>query len=128
MRPSAVVVLDVFGKHGVQMPLAQDQHAVGEFGSDGAHRDGVERGRELANPITDKEPELLDPVTEVHHEGVDLLGSPRTVRIGCRAEEVDVAAADFQHELAGGPAVWQRMDDPLPTWEDLDTHHHAMPH
>lgn len=29
---STAVMLDVLGEHGAQMPLAQDQHAVGEFG------------------------------------------------------------------------------------------------
>ena len=28
-------------------------------------------------------------------------------------------------ELAAGPAVWRRMDDPLPVWEDLDARDHA---
>ena len=73
-------MLDVFGEHGVQMPLAQDQHAVGELGSGGEHepfgvavrpwatrrnldrrdahvsQDGIERGRELASPVADEEP------------------------------------------------------------------------
>jgi len=37
VRPSAVVVLDVFGERGVEVPLAQDQYAVGEFGSGGEY-------------------------------------------------------------------------------------------
>jgi hypothetical protein len=32
---STVVVANVFGEHGTQVSLAEDQHAVGEFGSEG---------------------------------------------------------------------------------------------
>jgi hypothetical protein len=63
-------------KHNPQMPLTEDQHEVGEFGSDGADepfgetvrlrapgrnpdhleahigQDGIERRRELAGPIS----------------------------------------------------------------------------
>ena len=35
--PLGVVVLDVLADHCVQMPATEDEHAVGEFGSDGAH-------------------------------------------------------------------------------------------
>jgi hypothetical protein len=120
VRPSTVVVLDVFGEHGVQMSLVQDQYAVGEFGSGGeyepfgvavcsgaARRDlgrrdahvsqnGVEGGRELASPVADKKPELADPVTEIHREVADLLGGPPAVRVGGCAEDVDVAGGDLQ--------------------------------
>jgi hypothetical protein len=34
--PPAVVVLNIFREHYTQVPLIEDQHAVGEFGSDGA--------------------------------------------------------------------------------------------
>ncbi len=78
---------DVLGEHGVQMPLTQDQHTVGELGSGREHKplgvairrcatrrnpyrldahvsqDGIERGRELAGPIADEKPELLDSIT-----------------------------------------------------------------
>ena len=37
VSPSTVVVLDVFGEHGVQMPLVRDRHAVGELGSGGGY-------------------------------------------------------------------------------------------
>jgi hypothetical protein len=33
---STVVVADVFGEYDTQVSLAEDQHAVGEFGSQGA--------------------------------------------------------------------------------------------
>ena len=89
MWPSTVVVPDVLGEHGVEVPLAQDQHAVGELGSDGEYepfgvavrpgaprRDldcreahvrqySVERGRELTYPIADEKPKLADPLPQV---------------------------------------------------------------
>ncbi len=34
--PSTVVVQNVFREYHTQLPLAEDQHAVGEFGSQGA--------------------------------------------------------------------------------------------
>jgi hypothetical protein len=34
---SAVVVPDVLGEYHTQVPLIEDQHTVGEFGSKGAH-------------------------------------------------------------------------------------------
>jgi hypothetical protein len=36
MRSSTVVVANVFGEHDTQVSLAEDQHSVGEFGSQGA--------------------------------------------------------------------------------------------
>jgi hypothetical protein len=34
---STVVVANVLGEHYTQVPLAEDHHAIGEFGSEGAH-------------------------------------------------------------------------------------------
>ena len=36
MGPSAVVVVNVLGEHHTQVPLVEDQYAVGEFGSESA--------------------------------------------------------------------------------------------
>jgi hypothetical protein len=36
VRPSAVVVPNVFREHYTQVPLVEDQHAVGELGSEGS--------------------------------------------------------------------------------------------
>ena len=71
----------VHGKHLAQVPLAEDQHPVGDLGPDGQHeafgeavrprtprrdldhldacirQDRVERCRELSGPIADEEPE-----------------------------------------------------------------------
>ena len=76
MWPSTVVVGAVAGEDGLQVPLAEDQDAVGEFGSGGQHeafgeavrprtprrdldhldtgvgQDRVERRRKLPGPIT----------------------------------------------------------------------------
>ena len=84
MRPRGVVVGGVHGKHLAQVPLAEDQHPVGDLGPDGQHeafgeavrprtprrdldhldarvrQDRVERRRELPGPIADEEPEPGD--------------------------------------------------------------------
>jgi len=38
MRPPRVVVRRVFGEHPTQVPLPEDQHPVGVFGSDRQQR------------------------------------------------------------------------------------------
>jgi hypothetical protein len=37
MRPPGVVMGGVHGKHPAEVPLAEDQHPVGDLGSDGQH-------------------------------------------------------------------------------------------
>jgi hypothetical protein len=37
VRPSTVVMPNVLREHQTQVPLTEDQHTVGEFGSDSAH-------------------------------------------------------------------------------------------
>jgi hypothetical protein len=88
-RPT-VVVGAVLGEDGPQVPLAEDQDAVGELGSGGqdesfgeavrsrtarrdlhdvdpgAGQDGVERGGELAGAVADEEPEGGGTVVERH--------------------------------------------------------------
>jgi hypothetical protein len=83
VRPSTVVVPNIFREHDTQVPLIADQHAVGEFGSDRTHepfgetvrprttrrnpdhtdahigQDRIERRGELAGPISDQETELV---------------------------------------------------------------------
>jgi hypothetical protein len=89
MRPLRVVVRGILGEQLAEMSLAEDQHAVGEFGSDGQdeafgeavrpratrrdldhldtrirqHR--VKRPGELTGAIADQEPELGGAVTGV---------------------------------------------------------------
>jgi hypothetical protein len=79
---SAVVVPNVLREYHMQVPLAEDQYAVGEFGWEGAHepfgdtvrpwatrrncdhadahigQGSVERCGELTGSISDEEPEL----------------------------------------------------------------------
>jgi len=102
--------------------LGEDQHAVGELGSDGADdpfgvavglrtsgrdlddpdagidEDGVESCSELACAVADQEPELGCVVTEVAYEVAGLLGSPWSVGVGGGAEDVNVAGVDLDHE------------------------------
>jgi hypothetical protein len=37
VRPSTIVVPNIFRDHYTQMPLIEDQYAVGEYGSDRTH-------------------------------------------------------------------------------------------
>src|SRR6266702_4295396 len=55
-----------------------------------AGQDRVERRAELPGPVTNQEPEVRGPVTEVHQEVPDLLRGPRPVRVGGHAEDVHV--------------------------------------
>jgi hypothetical protein len=102
---STVVVPNVDCEHQTQVPLVEDQHAVGEFGSDSAHepfgetvrlrasgrnpdhleahigQDSIERRGELAGPIADEKPEFRDAIVEIHHQVADLLGSPSAISL-----------------------------------------------
>ena len=104
--PLTVVVSNVFREHRMQVPLTEDQHAVGEFGSDGADepfgetvplraawrnsdylyahigKDGVEGCGELASPVANEDPELGHAIAQIHHEVADLLGSPPAIGAG----------------------------------------------
>jgi len=129
---SAVVVANIFGEYCTQVALVDDQHAVGQFGSQGADepfgeavrswapgrnadyldahigQDGVERGGELAGPVADEESELGDAVIEVHHEVADLLGGPSAVGVGGRAQQVHGPIANLQHEEYVDPLEYHR--------------------
>jgi hypothetical protein len=48
MWPSTVVVANVFREHHTQVSLAEDQHTVGEFGSEGAYESFGEAVRSWA--------------------------------------------------------------------------------
>ena len=97
------------------MALSEDQHSVGQLGSDGpdeafgvcvglraAGRDlddldsgvgehGVEGGGELSGPIADQEPEVGRAGAEVGDEVAGLLGGPGAVGVGGGAKDVGVA-------------------------------------
>jgi len=111
-------VPDVLREQHTQVPLAEDQHAIGEFGSEGADepfgktvrpraprrnpdpadasigQDGIEGCGGLAGPVADEEPELGDTVVDADHEVADLLGGPSTVGVGDRAEQVHGSVGD----------------------------------
>jgi hypothetical protein len=54
----------------------------------------------LPGAVADQEPEVRGAVAKVHQEVADLLDGPLPVRMGCDAEDVDVAGADFDDEKA----------------------------
>src|SRR5215203_741403 len=112
MWPAAVVVGGVPGEDGPQVVSAEDEDAVGEFGSGGAdeafgeavrsrtsrwdlHRmdaltsqDSVERGGELAGAVADEEPGGGGALVEVHQQIAGLLGGPRSGRMAGCPEDV----------------------------------------
>ena len=87
-------------EHHTQVPLTEDQYAVGEFGSDRAYEpsgetvrprptrrnldyadadvseDSIEGRCKLTGPIWDEEPELGDAIAKIHHQSAGLLRSP----------------------------------------------------
>ena len=100
----SVVVGAVPSEDGPQVSLAEDQDAVGEFGSGGQDEsfreavrsrtsrwslhgvdpgvgeDGVERSSQLAGAVADEEPEGGGAVVEVHQQVAGLLGGPGVER------------------------------------------------
>jgi hypothetical protein len=125
--PSTVVVPNIFREHYTQVPLIEDQYAVGKFGPDRTHEpfgktvrprttrrnphhadahigeDSIERCCELTGPISDQEMELGDAIAKIHHQVADLLGSPSTVRVRGHAQQVHGSAGDLQDEEHGDP-------------------------
>src|SRR6188472_1484951 len=99
------------------MPLAEDQHPVGDLGPGGEHepfrvcvrswasgrdlhgldtgvgQDWVKWCGELPGAVADQEPEVRGAITQVHQEVADLLCGPGPVRVGGDSEDVHVAAA-----------------------------------
>jgi hypothetical protein len=99
-------------KHLVQVPLAEDQHPVGDLGSDGQHeafgvvvrhralprnlecfdarvrKDRIERRRGLPGPIADQEPETGGTSAEIHQQVAGLLRGPRSVGMPGHAQDV----------------------------------------
>ena len=96
------------------MPLAADQHPVGDLGPGGEHepfrisvrpraagrnlhdldagigQDRVKLRGELTGPITDQEPEAGGAITQIHQEVADLLHGPGTVRVRGDPEDVHI--------------------------------------
>ena len=127
MGSPPVVVGLVLGQDRPQLPLADDQHPVSDFGPGGEHepcrvsvraralgRDlhgldtgigqgCVKRCGELPGPVADQEPELCSAITQVHQQVADLLHGPGPVRVGGDPEDVHVTAADLHDEQAVEP-------------------------
>jgi hypothetical protein len=106
------------------MPLAEDQHPVGDLGPGGAHepfrisirarapgrdrpslaaradQNRVERCGELPGPVAGQEPEARGAVAEIHQEIADLLGGPGPVRVRGDSGNVHVAGAGLDDEQA----------------------------
>ena len=143
MRPRGVVVGGVHGKHLAQVPLAEDQHPVGDLASDRQHeafgeavrartprrdleyfdarvrQDRVERGRELSGPIADQEPKPSGAVAEVVDEVAGLLGGPGSVGMCGHAQHVQGAVADLEREQHVQPSQGERAVDV----EEVDGQH-----
>jgi hypothetical protein len=66
---------------------------------------------DFAGPIRYEEPGSSGPIAEVSQESAGLLGRPWSVRIRGGAEDVDVAAADLEHEEHLDPAECDRAVD-----------------
>ena len=112
VRLPTVVMANVLREHQTQVPLTEDQHTIGEFGSDGADepfgetvrlraarrnpnpldahigKDGVEGCGELASPVANEDPKLGDAIAEIHDEVADLLDGPSTIGVGGRAQQM----------------------------------------
>ncbi len=110
VRPSTVVMANVLREHQTQVPLTEDQHTVGQFGSEGADEpfgetvrpratrrnpdhldahigeDGVEGCGELAGPVANEDPKLGDATAQIHDEIADLLGGPSAIGVCGRAQ------------------------------------------
>jgi hypothetical protein len=106
------------------VPLAEDQHPVGDLGPGGENEplrkgvrpraagrdlhgldagcgeDRVEGIGELPGPVADQEPEVGGAVAEVHYEVAGLLGGPPAVGMGGDPEDVYVTALDLDHKQA----------------------------
>jgi len=135
MWPLLVVVQRVLVKDTAQVPLAEDQHPIGDLGADRQYeafgeavrprtarrdlhhldtrvrQDRVERCRELPGPIPDEEPKPGDVVAEVHDEVACLLCSPGPVGMPGHTQHVQVAVADLECEQDVEPSQRGRAVD-----------------
>nr|WP_250846428.1 hypothetical protein [Streptomyces violaceusniger] len=115
-------MLGVLVNNRTQVSFTGDEEPVGAFGAgcaypsfgkrvgpgalrrswdDGcavAGEDGVERGGELAVPVTDEEPGAPGPIPEVHEQVAGELGDPRAGRVGGDAQDVDAPGGDLHDE------------------------------
>jgi hypothetical protein len=61
-------------------------------------QDSVERRGELAGPVSDEEPEVVDVIAEIYHEVVDLLGGLSPSRWVGRAQQVHRSVRHLHNE------------------------------
>src|SRR4051812_27377710 len=121
-----VVVTGVFGQHGGQVTLTEDEHPVGALPSCGAypafrervragrlwwcldHVDGcagehrVEDGGEYRVAVAEQEPQTRSALVEVDQHVSGLLRDPGTGRMGGHPEDVDLTGGDLYVESAWG--------------------------
>ena len=64
----------------------------------GGGKDGVERGGELAVPVSDQEPEPVGAIAEIHQQVTGLLGHPGTGRVGDDPSNVHAATLVLDHD------------------------------
>ncbi len=122
---------NVFREHHTQVPLTEDQYAVGEFGSDRAYepfgetvrpraarrnpdyadadvrQDSIEGRGELTGPISDEEPELTDAIAKIHHQIADLLRSPPAVVDACTRRNCRQVASVHRTGAGGIRSRWR---------------------
>jgi hypothetical protein len=122
MGPFRVVVLGILVEDRTQVPFTRDQESVGALGAgctypsfgervgpgtlrrrwdDGcavAGEDGVERGGELAVPVTDQEPEAPSPLLEIHEQVAGELGDPYACRACGDTQDVNAPGGDLHDE------------------------------
>jgi hypothetical protein len=125
----------VLGQDGLQMPMAEDEHLVGDFRPGGEHepfrigvraraarrdlhgldagsgQDRVERRGELPGPVPHQEPETGGAITQIHQQIADLLHGPRTVRVRSDTENVHVTGADLHDEQASPSTLLRWLND-----------------
>ncbi|MGO4747139.1 hypothetical protein AB4212_00585 [Streptomyces sp. 2MCAF27] len=122
MSSSSVVVLGVMVEDSTQVSFTGDEESVsalcagcayppfGERVGPGALRrrpdngcavageDGVERGSELAVPVTDEVPEAPSPLLKVREQIAGKLGDPYAGRMGGDTQDVNAPRGDLHDE------------------------------
>jgi hypothetical protein len=68
-----------------------------------------------SGPVADEEPELRDAITQIHHQVADLLGSPSTIWVRGRAEQVHGSAGYLQYGRRPSPSF--RANSILSLWD-----------
>jgi hypothetical protein len=118
MRSVSSVLAVPTKRSAKQFALGQkwrDPHGV----DPGSGKDSVERGGELAGAVADEEPEGGSAVVKIHQQVAGLPGCPGSGRVGGGAEDMHVAAANFDGEEDVDPFQSDRAIDV----EEVDGQH-----